>query len=316
MTAVLPEGCTTRPPVPADAEAIFALIAARNTAAVGVASYTLTAMIDELAEPGFDLTTDAWLVFGGDTLAGYGSAFGKGDHRLINIEVVAPDPVVGAWLLEQITRRAAGMGRKKGHADVTIDAGAYRQDEAKRDLLAGRGFRPGTTYHQMRLDHAEPLAPPEPPPGITIRRGAYDDAARRAAHAVVEETFDGQFGFVRRPYEMWYDARESRSTFDWSQLTLLEVDGRPVAVRECTDEYLVEENCGYIGRLGVLEAARGRGLATFLLRDAFYADAAAGRSGTILHVDTNNPTPALGLYLSVGMRATIVIDVWRLVLPV
>jgi ribosomal protein S18 acetylase RimI-like enzyme len=316
MTAVLPEGCTIRPPEPADAEAIFALIAARNSAAVGIADYTLSDMIDELAEPGFDLTTDAWLVFGGDILAGYGSVFGKGDHRLITIEVVAPDPVVGAWLLEQITRRAAEMGRKNGHADVTVDAGAYRQDEAKRDLLAGRGFRPGTTFHRMRVDHLEPLAPPEPPPGVRIRRGAYDDAARRAAHSVFEETFDGQFGFVRRPYEMWYDARESRSTFDWSQLTLLEVAGRPVAVRECTDEYLVEENCGYIRGLGVLEDARGKGLARFLLRDAFYADAAAGRSGTILHVDTNNPTPALGLYLSVGMRATIVIDVWRLVLPV
>jgi hypothetical protein len=47
------------------------------------------------------------------------------------------------------------------------------------------------------------------------------------------------------------------------------------------------------------------------LSEPFALDAAAGRSGTILHVDTNNPTPALGLYLSVGMRATLVIDVWR-----
>lgn len=38
---------------------------------------------------------------------------------------------------------------------------------------------------------------------------------------------------------------------------------------------------------------------------------AAGRAGTILHVDSNNTTPALSLYESVGMRATLVIDVWR-----
>ena len=43
--------------------------------------------------------------------------------------------------------------------------------------------------------------------------------------------------------------------------------------------------------------------------------AAAGRSGTILHVDTNNPTPALGLYLSVGMKPVLIIDVWRRTLP-
>ncbi|GAA1652999.1 hypothetical protein GCM10009744_51240 [Kribbella alba] len=34
MTAALPEGLTTRPPEAADAEAIFALLAARNRAAV------------------------------------------------------------------------------------------------------------------------------------------------------------------------------------------------------------------------------------------------------------------------------------------
>jgi ribosomal protein S18 acetylase RimI-like enzyme len=83
-------------------------------------------------------------------------------------------------------------------------------------------------------------------------------------------------------------------------------------MRECSDEFVEDENCGYIGWLGVLEEARGKGLAKFLLRDAFHADAMNGRTGTILHVDTNNPTPALGLYLSVGMRATLVIDLWRL----
>jgi mycothiol synthase len=312
MTAALPEGLTTRPPEPADAEAIFALVAARNVAAVGFADYTLTAMIDELAEPTFDLVTDAWLVFDGDTLAGYGSVFGKGDHQVIDIEVVAPDPAVGGWLLEQITQRAAELGRKRGHAEVSVDAGAYRQDEGKRTLLAGRGFRPGTTFHRMRADHTEPLAPPEPPPGITIRRGTPDQAGRRAAHAVLNESFDGQFGFIPRPYDEWHAARESRSTFDWSQLTLLEVDGRAVAMRECSDEFVEDEQCGYVGWLCVLEEVRGKGLAKFLLRDAFAVDAAAGRTGTILHVDTNNPTPALGLYLSVGMRATLVIDLWRL----
>jgi ribosomal protein S18 acetylase RimI-like enzyme len=57
--------------------------------------------------------------------------------------------------------------------------------------------------------------------------------------------------------------------------------------------------------------ARGRGPAKLLLRQAFARDARAGRIGTILHVDTNNPTPALGVYERVGMRPVLVIDVWR-----
>ncbi len=46
-------------------------------------------------------------------------------------------------------------------------------------------------------------------------------------------------------------------------------------------------------------------LAKYLLYDAFAQDAAAGRTGTILHVDTNNPTQALRLYQSVGMTPTL-----------
>ncbi|WP_185444683.1 hypothetical protein [Kribbella qitaiheensis] len=63
--------------------------------------------------------------------------------------------------------------------------------------------------------------------------------------------------------------------------------------------------------LRFVAAARGRGLATFLLKDAFAIDSAAGLGGTILHVDSSNPTPAVQLYLGVGMRPTVVSDVWR-----
>jgi len=84
-----------------------------------------------------------------------------------------------------------------------------------------------------------------------------------------------------------------------------------VALRLSNDQFVEDEDCGYVGRLGVLEKARGKGLAKFLLRDQFALDAAAGRTGTILHVDTNNPTPALGVYLSVGMQPVLVMEVWR-----
>jgi ribosomal protein S18 acetylase RimI-like enzyme len=94
-------------------------------------------------------------------------------------------------------------------------------------------------------------------------------------------------------------------------LTVLELDGRAVAVRECDANVAQSNGCGYVSRLGVLDEARGRGLATYLLQDAFALDVAAGQSGTMLHVDSSNPTPAVGLYLSVGMRPDIVNDVWR-----
>ena len=97
--------------------------------------------------------------------------------------------------------------------------------------------------------------------------------------------------------------------------TGLEVDGEPKAAGEDNYQFVEDEDCGNVARLAVLEQARGKGLAKLLLREGFATHAAAGRTGTILHVDTNNPTPALDLYTSVGMEAVLVIDVWRLVVP-
>jgi mycothiol synthase len=230
--------------------------------------------------------------------------------------VASQYPAVAAWLFERTMQRAREMGREQGHAEITADSCVYRADEPLRALLSSQAFAASTSYHRMRIDHSGPVATPQVPVGIVVRRGAFDDATRWAAHEVMIEAFRGQFGFVARPHDEWVAVRDAQSTFDWSQITLLEVDGRAVAIRDCSDAFVEGENCGYIGMLGVVEEFRGRGLATFLLRDAFAIDAAAGRAGTILNVDTNNPTPALGLYLSAGMKATLVLDGWRRVLPV
>src|SRR3954471_17485889 len=94
-------------------------------------------------------------------------------------------------------------------------------------------------------------------------------------------------------------------------VTIVELDGQPVGVTECNDNFVSTDNCGYVGRLAVVPSARGRGLAKFLLHDAFAVDAAAGRSGTILHVDSSNPTPAVALYTAVGMKPDLISDIWR-----
>jgi ribosomal protein S18 acetylase RimI-like enzyme len=311
MTAVLPETHTVRPPTREDAQAILDLVSDYNTSVVGFADYTLEDAQDELSEPGFELETDGWLVFDGDRVAGYGAIFGKGDHRSLDIDVVTADRDVERWLLGKVLDRAAGFAREYGHEAVQVDTVNYQVDAARRDRFAGHGFERGTTFHRMRIDHDGPVAAPEVPAGVTVRRGTPDDASRRIAHDVMNAAFDGQFGFSPRPFEEWKASLENHSAFDWSQLTLLEPDGEVVAMRLCNDQFVEDEDCGYIGRLAVLEKARGKGLAKFLLRDQFAVDAAAGRTGTILHVDTNNPTPALGVYLSVGMQAVLVMEVLR-----
>ncbi len=261
-TAVaLPGDYVVRPPEPRDARAIFELRSAYNTAIIGFADCTLNEVADGIVEPGFDRMTDGWLVLAGDGEAtGYATAFGKGDLQTVEIEVASQRPAVAAWLLEQTLQRAQEMGRSAGHAEITIDSCIYQADERLGALLAEHGFATGTTYHRMRIDHTGPIAAAEVPADVVVRRGAYDDASRSAAHDVLIDSFRGQFGFVPRPHEEWIEAREARATYDWSQLTVLEVNRRAVAIRDCSDAYVETDNCGHIAMLGVVERFRGRGL--------------------------------------------------------
>ncbi|NUS00761.1 MAG: GNAT family N-acetyltransferase [Kribbellaceae bacterium] len=311
MTAVLPDRYTVRPPSIDDAQAILDLVGAYNISVIGFADWTLDDVRDSFNAPEFDAARDAWLVFDGEQLTGFGWVFGKGDHRQLDQDVVADDLELERWLLDRVEERTREFARSYGHPSVQLDTVAYRADAARRERLAGYGYTCGTTFHRMRIDHGGPVAAPEVPAGVTVRRGAFDEATQRAAHAVLNAAFEGQFGFTPRSFEEWHAAQENHSAFDWSQLTLLEVDGKAVAMLAANDQFVEDEDCGYVGRIAVLEKARGKGLAKFLLRDQFAADAAAGRAGTILHVDTNNPTPALGVYLSVGMQAVLVMEVWR-----
>lgn len=311
MADTLPGGHTARAPRLADVVAIADVVRSYTLATVGIADYTEDDARDDLTEPGFDPDRDGRLVLDASGRpAGYATTSGKSDSDQVDIDVVAPDPEVARWLFGWSLARARAIGRERGHPRVTVDHGVYRADEALRDQLAAHGFHLATTFHRMRVDHARPVPPSDPPAGVVLR-GATDPAVRRAAHTVLNTAFAEHFGFVAEPYEFWHETLDRRSTFDWSQLWVAELDGRAVGMLECNDQFADDENCGYVADLGVLPEARGHGIARYLLRHAFTIDLAAGRTGTILHVDSNNTTPALGLYESVGMRPILVIDAWR-----
>ncbi|MEU8106646.1 GNAT family N-acetyltransferase [Nonomuraea muscovyensis] len=296
-----------------DAAAIHELVAACDLAVLGKVDSTLGDIADELAEPGFDLDRDGWLAHDAEgRLVGWASAYAPSDDDLVQIDVfVRPGSESRAGeLWELALGRARELGAERGHDRVTVDVGVHRVDGAKRALAERHGFGPGTTFHRLRIDHDGPSEPPAVPDGVTLRTGD-DDEVRRQAHRVHQDGFADHFGFVRVGYDDWYERRQARGTTDWSRLTLARIDGRPAGVVIGNDQFVADEGCGYVATLAVLPEFRGRGLGRFLLLHAFAADAARGRKGTILHVDSANTTPALELYLSAGMRTVMVIDVLR-----
>jgi len=300
-----------------DAAAIHQLIVECDVHVLGVPDSTLDDVAGELADPGFDLDRDGWLARDADGVpAGWAWAHAQGDSDLVDVEVTVRPGTAGLaerlWPL--VLDRARELTRERGHEGVTTDIGVYRADEAKRALVKEYGFEPGTSFYRMRIDFDGPAEPPEPPEppvaGLTLETGESEEA-RREAHRVHQEGFADHFGFAVVGYDQWYERRQARKSTDWSRLALARIDGRAAAVLIGNDQFAADEGCGYVDTLAVLPEFRGRGLGGFLLRHAFAADAARGRTGTILHVDSNNTTPALGLYQSAGMRPVLIIDIWR-----
>ncbi|MFC5264291.1 GNAT family N-acetyltransferase [Kribbella qitaiheensis] len=304
----LAAGFSTRPLHLGDAKDMAELISAYSVRLLGRVGRPLANIANQLSSPGFDPALDGWAAHDeAGRLIGYATTSKQGAGDRFDIDLVTESREVATWLLTQALDRSRQLGREQGHAEVTVGLGLLRADQQLLEVVAEQGLAQSTTFQRLRIDHHSPVTAPTLPAGVFQRTG---EDVSRAAHQMMVESFEGQDGATPLPYDDWVETREKRTTFDWSQLTVLEIDGRAVAAMECRDDFLDSDDCGYVGRVGVLPEARGRGLAKYLLQNAFAIDAAAGRAGTILHVDSANPTPALGLYLGVGMRPILVIDVW------
>lgn len=314
---MLPLGYRISRPTLDDAERIFELVAACDTNILGRPDVTLDDIADELAEPGFDRDTDGWLVHDRrDRLVAWAWACRKGASDNVDVTVVsrAADTAVAGHLWPLVQRRAVEIARELGHDRVVMDTGAYRDDRRRREQLTDQGFEHAATFQRLRIDHHGERPWPLAPADVVVRNGTEGEEVRRLGHAVRNESFAEHFGFVATGFTDWTAQLEASSVHDWAQLRVVTIAGEPAAMLLGADSFAEDENCGYVRTLGVRKAFRGRGLARYLLRVAFAYDAANGRTGTYLHVDSVG-TPALGLYLSEGMHLTLVMDVWRKTLP-
>ena len=212
-------------------------------------------------------------------------------------------PSLVAIGLAAAERLAEGTGWK-------VEAGAFVQDEVYLGVLEAAGFSEVRRFWHMHValgpEHREA---PEPPPGVTVTVASSDDD-RRLLHRIDEIAFAEHFGFVPRPYEEWIpwfrDRRDARPDL-WR---LAWLDGEPVGL--CIqDDSRIERDASHVRVLGVIPEARGRGIATWLLRSAFSQAAREGRLAMTLTVDSDNTTGATALYERAGMAPERVIVLLR-----
>lgn len=190
---------------------------------------------------------------------------------------------------------------------ATLKVESFRGDDEVETALRDAGFETHRVYLRMRLDFAQPPVPATPPDGLTVR--TFADPDWQGVYEVVQSSFLDHYDFHPQPFDAFKQDMLDE-TADLGQWRLVFDGDSCVGVCLGSNRYAAHD-LGYVGTLGVLREYRGRGVAKFLLQDAFHRDAALGFTGTSLHCDATNPTGATQLYESVGMQRDQFYVAWR-----
>jgi len=265
----------------------------------------------------------------------WGSVHDRAEGRMLLLHLVArglPDEdarrcsdVLFSWAEGQ----ARQVGTARGLAEQQIDTGTFAGDERQTAWLAGAGFEKVRTWWQMSRPVIAEEADMVPDPTRWERKGvvfrlvehpgdgmmpAEDDL--RAVHDVLEGAFTDHFNSTEETFDEFIHRLREDPGHRWDHWWLAEiVDGaEPVpagALVGTVTESGSEPDGSYVSYLGVLESARGRGVATGLLHTVIADAASRGRNRVGLEVDADSPTGADGLYVAMGWSTKYVTESWH-----
>jgi ribosomal protein S18 acetylase RimI-like enzyme len=146
----------------------------------------------------------------------------------------------------------------------------------------------------------------------------------RDVHAVLESAFADHFNSWEETFEEFLHRLREDPGHRWDHWWLAELlddgEARPVGALVATvsesGEGSTAPDGSYVSYLGVLEAARGRGVAKGLLHSVAADAVARGRDRVGLEVDADSPTGADGLYRALGWELRYTTQSWHRDVPV
>jgi ribosomal protein S18 acetylase RimI-like enzyme len=237
---------------------------------------------------------------------------------------------VAAVLLTWGQAAARRVGAARGLDEQQVDTGAFAADERQHRWLEEAGFDKVRTWWQM----TRPVTPrdadldPGTRPPVRIRRvrrlhdGMPDERDLRTVHDVLEAAFADHFNSHEETFDEFVSRLREDPGHRWDHWWVAELvqDGTATPAGTLVAS-LIEGADGrpdgsYVEYIGVLENARGRGVASSLLRTVIADAAASGRDRVGLEVDADSPTGAGGLYLSMGWTTGYVTESWHKLVPV
>jgi len=293
---------TVRPVAPDDAANLLTLIETCDIADDGEPDYTLEDVEDDLARPGWR----GWVDDRDGRFVAYAWVERRDNQAAVHADVrVHPDAdaALAPPLLAMVREEASRLDPVRP-VHVHASTNAHRA----RRWLSDAGGHVVRHYWRMVLDHETPPTWPPLPAGVTLEQPADDLDELRVVHDVIDTAFLDEFGFVPSDFDSWLQRQRSSPGADLGLWWLARVDGVPAAVligRAWPDT-------GWVQGVGTLKEFRGRGLARTLLLTAFAEFFRRGQPKVSLGVDAANPTGALALYESVGMRRAIEVQLYEL----
>ncbi len=277
-----------RAATPDDVAAICALVNEVDLLDIGVAESGTAEIWNDLRSVR-DLSRDTWLAYADDRLVAYGILWDDfGTERLdVDHYVLADHLAVGVRVLDLMIARAAEVAAANGAAEAVVHLHLTPDSLLTVEALPARGWQAIRRHHVLTRPvsvGADPV--PAPPAGVALRRALADDD-HRSVHHLLTTAFADHFDSRSQPYDAWRE-RIDADTLDWSLVWIAAADGRDLA---CCLGVNTRKTMGWVRGLGTLPEARGRGLATYLLRVAYAEFAARGRH-TVGWASTPRTPPA------------------------
>ena len=290
----------------------------------------------EVSERGLAMRENVVVRDAAGAIQAWGSVHDRAEGRMLFVHIVARDlpadvagrcsEVLFAWAEAQ----AQEVGAARGLAVQQIDTGAFAEDERQHAWLEAAGFERVRRWWQMSrsVEAAEAELVPDPArwerDGVVFRLvgrqgdGMPDVDDLRAVHDVLEGAFTDHFNSAEETFHEFIHRLREDPGHRWDHWWLAELeDGTPCgALVGTVSESATGPDGSYVSYLGVLESARGRGVAKGLLHTIIADAAARGRDRVGLEVDADSPTGAEGLYVSMGWGTKYVTESWHRDVPV
>lgn len=334
--AAVPDGWSVDRPDEDDAAELTELLRRHEKRGRGWAGASEDDLLVEVSARGYLTRENVVLRDPEGRIRGWAGAHDRAAGRMLLVVVVdrlledeTADRVADA-LFGWADEAARQVGAERGLDVQQIDSGAFADDDRQHRWLERAGFDKVRTWWQM----SRPVTPDEAGldsevgDGVRIRlverqgSGMPSEEDLRTVHDILESAFADHFNSHEETFDEFVFRLREDPGHRWDHWWIAElVDGDTPEPAGALVGAVSEGGAGkpdgsYVEYIGVLQNARGRGVAKSLLRTVIADAADRGRDRVGLEVDADSPTGADALYTSMGWSTKYVTESWHRNVPV